>query len=67
MYCRVYCLVLSRASLTRGTVCPSGNLALGTMVTCVAYTDLCKEGLGLQHWCTHMHCQLAKAAAAATG
>ena len=34
MYWRVYCRVASRESLTLGTVWPSGNLALGTMVTC---------------------------------
>ena len=33
MYCLVYCRVPSLESLTLGTVCPSGNLALGTMVT----------------------------------
>ena len=40
MYCRVYCRVPSLESLTLGTVCPSGNLALGTMVTCPYKQDL---------------------------
>ena len=40
MYCRVYCRVPSLESLTLGTVCPSGNLALGTMVTCTAAATL---------------------------
>ena len=48
MYCRVYCRVPSLESLTLGTVCPSGNLALGTMVTCTAAATL--EGSNFWEW-----------------